>query len=320
MPSLSSATCAAWLSDPNHLFASMWGAEPWTTRNSSAFCWEVGRNASRARQPATLFTAGIRDGRHCHENWLSGNAPRLGAAPLPSVISNLKHIGKPNFEAAKAFTKPAPALLGFDSAIHQHCSAALGTRIPFADFEHAAACVAANRNILWLKQDAVGKGRIAFNVCRNLEWIECAAHGSLPGQQVRPGAGSILFAQRPRLLNVDRDPKLDSCRKDATSATSKCPDGPHSYTSSDVYYLEICLLSQLCRNGYQLFSTRAGLAGEESGEQQLKSEELPQPQPEQDLAHDPMIFRCDYSEELRDALMRTILAVARRNAMRNNKA
>lgn len=308
MAPLSSTTCAGWLRDPDHLFASMWGSEPWTSpRNGSRLCWQTSRDTQQRAQPATLFVTWVKSGQYCKDNWMLGNAPRNRSRLLPA-LAHLTQIGHPEFAVAKAFAaSTAPALVGFDHLIHRHCSAAIQTKVPYLDFEHAAACVAANRSILWLKQDAVGRGKVGYNLCRNLEWIDCAAGGRLPGQQGQPGHGELLIALPAGPLDSDGEPPFDGCRKvhanpgfsnnanDATSAqrASHCPDGARSYSSSDVLFLEICLLSQICQNGEELFALpRNGVGGTARG------------------------FRCQYSEALRDRVLDTLMRTAESNRVR----
>ena len=73
---------------------------------------------------------------------------------------------------------PAPALLGFDESIDDYCRSALRRmhRQPsFDNTKHAENCVRANLNILALYGD-----RVPYNICRNLEWMVCAAKGAPP--------------------------------------------------------------------------------------------------------------------------------------------
>ena len=182
MGPLTGARCDSMLRDNSHLFRAMWGAVPWTTQNTQR-CWEVTRDAGRSQQDPAVFMDGIRSGAHCTTtNWLLGNRP-AAHNELPKPIEHLRDIGRPTFVAN--YTAPAPALLGFDWSVHQHCSSQLKAKLPYSDFEHAAACVAANRNILWIKENS----RVAYNLCRNLEWLSCAARGQLRGQ--RSGAPAV---------------------------------------------------------------------------------------------------------------------------------
>ena len=285
MGPLTGARCDSMLRDNSHLFRAMWGAVPWTTQNTQR-CWEVTRDAGRSQQDPTVFMDGIRSGAHCTTtNWLLGNRP-AAHNELPRPIEHLRDIGRPTFVAN--YTAPAPALLGFDWSVHQHCSSQLKAKLPYSDFEHAAACVAANRNILWLKENS----RVAYNLCRNLEWLSCAARGQLRGQRASP---TLVFARPVRLLNTDGGAlPLDGCRKEATGARNssathpqKCPHGAQSYTSADVFFLEVCMLSWICSNGADLFAARAKATNETSSSN---------------------VFVCEYSAERMETLFRTLAA------------
>ena len=105
-------------------------------------------------------------GTHCDSNWYKGNKGELGE-PNPDQSNHIP----------SGFSKDAPALLGFDESIDQYCTEQSPSR--GSDDGHAANCVRANRNIFSLYGE-----RIPFNICRNLEWMVCAAQGKLPGQGV----------------------------------------------------------------------------------------------------------------------------------------
>jgi len=133
------------------------------------------------------FFSDTLSGAHCDTNWYEGNNGDLG-------------------RVTPSFAEPAPALLGFDSPIDTYCAAnkppprqARGQR---QHYGHAGECVNANLNILSLYGD-----RLPYNLCRNLEWMTCAAKGLLPGQgwggQVSRAGGSreIRFAFRPSDLD-----------------------------------------------------------------------------------------------------------------------
>ena len=247
---LTAAKCDAFLHDPSHLFHKMWGATPWTTRWELP-CWAAARHQTHAgatvvpRSPG-IFFSDLQSARHCNSNWCEGNFPRANASSTVSQLEHLQDLGRPDFSAP--FLATAPALLGFDESVHRHCNTKLGVAVPFGDFEHAASCTAANRNILWLK------GGTKYNLCRNLEWEVCAARGLLPSQS----SGAIVFAPPPHKVTTDGSPPLDGCRNGfplgGTKQPPKCGSRPNeSYNSADVYFLELCLLNALCENGASLF-------------------------------------------------------------------
>ena len=103
-------------------------------------------------------------------NWYTGNQGDLG---------NHKTLGPADPSTREHFTEDAPALLGFDESIDDHCVSHGGSN-PGGPSGHAISCVRANVNILSLYGE-----RIPYNTCRNVEWQICAARGTLPGQSDR---------------------------------------------------------------------------------------------------------------------------------------
>ena len=99
--------------------------------------------------------------------------------------------------------------------------------------------------------------RVPYNICRNLEWMTCAAQGKLPGQT----SNTMIFSKAPK----DLDPSASSykpfgeCRgfreQKAISTDPHCSRG---YATDDIYFLEVCLFHQICDNGDQLFRLNAG--------------------------------------------------------------
>ena len=111
---------------------------------------------------------------------------------------------------------------------------------------HAQSCVGANVNILSLYGDA-----IPYNICRNVEWQVCAAKGALPGQGGKP---TIRFAYRPGALDaVKSEHPLGSC-------TGYHPKGcyENGYASSDIFYMESCVYSLMCKNRDALWHVEQG--------------------------------------------------------------
>ena len=72
----------------------------------------------------------------------------------------------------------------------------------------------------------------------------CALTGKLPGQNTR----SIRFAKAPKSLVIE-----EFWRPPAGCVNGAC-DQNH-YAVSDVFYVEACLISSVCRNRDELFST-----------------------------------------------------------------
>ena len=161
----------------------------------------------------------------CDSNWMAGALPGGG---------------RPEF------TEIAPALLGYDEAIAAYCLGNPSSDLPPPGWQKKAipACIAANLNVL-----AIFDNEHPYSLCKNLEWQVCAALGRLPGQ----GSRTIRFATEPGGLILAEGPHpFGRCRGHSPKG---CKIG---YSSDDIYYLEICLFSQLCDNGEQLFHLEVG--------------------------------------------------------------
>jgi len=155
--------------------------------------------------------------------------------------------GGPRFPRPPGKTS-TPALLGFDETIDAHCATQLGG-FDKGPGGHAERCVAANRNILSLYGD-----RVPYNICRNLEWQVCAAQGKLPDQ----GSRTLIFAVAPNALDPSgaTGKPLGACKG---WVPPRVPEGGvYGYATDDIFYLEVCMLNQICTNGEQLFNLRAG--------------------------------------------------------------
>ena len=129
----------------------------------------------------------------------------------------------------------APALLGFDETIYAYCSAELGLEEgPFYQNNRALAdrCIQAGENVLRLMN--------GWNICENAKWQLCAALGNLPGQ----GEPALHFSIAPSALDVEIFRNPDTL--------------VGAYAISDVYFLEICLYSHMCKNREALFELAVG--------------------------------------------------------------
>ena len=82
----------------------------------------------------------------------------------------------------------------------------------------------------------------------------CAAKGKLPYQ----GSRSMIFAIAPSALDPSgaTGKPLGQCKGWVPS--QRPAGGVYGYATDDIFYLEICLLNQICTNGDQLFRLRAG--------------------------------------------------------------
>jgi hypothetical protein len=196
-------------------------------RQGQPHCWDQ----QRAEYFDSLLTT-----EQCEVNWLEG---AMGG----------EH-DRPQFNAPEA-----PALFGFDNTIWDYCTQVS----PQASMENddwnkelARRCVAANLNILRILvfcPNCFGS-RVGWNLCRNLEFVVCSARGLLPGQ----GASrSIKFALAPQGLDI-RD------MENPGRLRGQWWQEPHAvhYAVSDVYFAEVCILSELCRNSEEIFHVGRG--------------------------------------------------------------
>jgi len=124
---------------------------------------------------------------------------------------------------------PSPALLGFDDGIHAVCN---------------NNCDGAGFSILELFS-----WRVPYNTCRNFEWQVCAAKGLLPNQD----NGTINFATAPKDLDLHAYPSFGCCH----GWTDTSCDLDTGFANDDIYYLEVCLFSQVCSNRDELFAINA---------------------------------------------------------------
>ena len=218
----------------------MWAAEAWgTMENGRPACWDVQREGwERHRQASGRFFDAVDSGSICKTNWYEGNGGRLGMVG-----------GGPAFPRHPGGTRSTPALLGFDETIDQHCTEHLPHHGAQGPWGHAERCVAANRNILSLYGN-----RVPYNICRNLEWQVCAAQGKLPYQ----GGQTIMFAIPPGSLEPSgaTGKPLGKCK--GWVPGNRPEGGIYGYATDDIFYLEVCLLNAICRNGDSLFHLRAG--------------------------------------------------------------
>ena len=211
---------ASWLAakSPESKFLAMWGTRGWHFREPrEPGCWrELG---------GPSFFADVLSGAVCDRNWMEGAIGGSSARP--------------------SFSRPAPALLGFDSTIWEYCS--LQTNQDLFRFSHpelASRCVKSNNNILRI----VG-GTWGWNMCQNFAWQMCAATGRLPGQD----GARLRFATSPRTLTLRewQHPTSWPCE-----GAKPCPPG--QYAVGDVFYAEIAVFRALCRNANQLFEVDRG--------------------------------------------------------------
>ena len=222
------------LRNTHHNFWTMWGERGYVRRQpGESGCWGEADDAEE-------YFARIGSGAQCDVNWFEG----------------CHDLEDP--DARAWFSKEAPALLGSEESIYAFCNGAgrqLEPRHARADasgIREAALnetahrrelrgdisgnCIASNKNVLRLLSH-----NKPWNMCQNLEWLMCAANGSLPGQ----GSRRMHFADAPKSLDTHND-------------FWEGEEWVQRYAVGDVYYLEVCMLSQLCKNSNELFSVKVG--------------------------------------------------------------
>lgn len=244
---LTRGTCRRMLFDREHAFSAMWGIP------------RVKMEAKCAPSPALFssWAADMNAGAMCDRSWYEGTLGCSGQSVIPR------------------YTAPAPALLGFDLHIIRACNLKNGCGSSLA-VPGPQACIRANLIILAL----FGRNP-SYNMCRNLEWVVCAARGLLKGQ----ANATLVFAPSPAHLTVMelwRDSRQSAAEysvgrgERCASSLCKCPCLPcrspwlpdihprraHSAHAArclqmkSVYVLESCLLATLCDNGDDLFKLR----------------------------------------------------------------
>ena len=219
------STCDVVL-DSGSKFWHMWGTVAWQkTYAHEKKCWGKAEDAK-------MFFAEVAAGTRCDSNWYEGAEGTLG-----------------DQYARPEFLTPAPALFGFDEALFAYCSKAVGGSEWFngpGNFNNVLAhkCVQANQNILRLLS-----ARAPWSMCQNLRWTMCAISGLLPGQ---PAQKQIHFATAPNALTLTQWYEPDSW----PCVDGSCPEG--KFAVGDVFFVEVCLISRLCRNGADLFSLAVG--------------------------------------------------------------
>ena len=141
----------------------------------------------------------------------------------------------------------AEAVLGYDETIFAWCCRQLGGRDAHGggcggfnigqNARLAETCIAASQSVLRLMN--------GWNLCRNTEWVMCAAQGRLPGQNTR----AMRFSKAPKDLVIE----------EFWHPPAGCVNGCWSgYAVSDVFYVEACLLSYVCHNRRRLFELSVG--------------------------------------------------------------
>jgi len=120
----------------------------------------------------------------------------------------------------------APTVFGFAESMTEYCN----ERGRGNDGDPGGACTRAHFNILRIGD---------WNMCRNVEWMICVVQGKACWGG--GGSGEIIFTIAPNMLDID----------DFNSR-------PDSYVENDIYYLEVCVLNEMCSNHNAIFERNAG--------------------------------------------------------------
>ena len=78
----------------------------------------------------------------------------------------------------------------------------------------------------------------------------CAVRGLLNWQ----GDREIVFARAPKTVYIDGYPPLGRC----SGWTERGCNAERDFANDDIFYLEVCLFSQVCRNSDAMFELEVG--------------------------------------------------------------
>ena len=145
--------CEAMFKDPKARFHQLWSNEGWVARRPKLTlpCWDGDERGGLKFFDDAWWGRSCEPGKS-ERNWYTGNDAPPG--DKKNQFGDPKG-GPGDPKAPLHFSKPAPALLGFDESIDRYCSEHGGTGA------HAIACVKANVNILSLYGPL-----IPYNTCR----------------------------------------------------------------------------------------------------------------------------------------------------------
>jgi hypothetical protein len=207
-----------------HKLWSMFDTKGWTRRAS-------GMKGCFADPHFPDFWENLLDEGRCNRNWYRGGFGE--GDERNSKEWRADYNGSPN----------NPALMGYENDLKSaNCKEiekktgkpAVCHEVGFVDAGYEA-----GHNMLRL--DA----RFGWNMCRNLEWVVCAIQGHLPNQ----GEGKIRFATTPR-LNIENYIFAEvGCSNE---------DCAHGYSVDDIFFVEVSLISYLCKNRDEVFKLEVG--------------------------------------------------------------
>lgn len=244
---LNLSVCQGMLADRSQVLHAMWGMA-WY--KMGPICMP----ASTADGESWIDA--MESGDMCTRNWFHNTF---------NCTSSNKQV--PNFLAELGGAAGAPALLGTDPSIEERCmwwveppendrAAADGggdgrrlnsrgggrqlwpngrprrkPRKKVISGKAKQRCILAGYNVLSL----YGKGP-RYNLCRNLEWVVCAARGRLHRQP----SSILVFDPPPSQLSLELTLPVEGM-------------SPDKYAPRYVYIVEVCALTMLCENAEHLF-------------------------------------------------------------------
>ena len=143
--------------------------------------------------------------------------------------------------------------MGQDVDIYAYCSQLSGhatppmtydDRVPGEDRKLVEMCLTAKKNFIRVLDGPM------WTLCTNIEWQSCLVQGLLPGQSGQTHRrNDVYFATAPKRVPMRwlRDPP--------SVCLSGCEWG---FSSSDIFFWEVCFMNQVCDNQDALFQVDVG--------------------------------------------------------------
>jgi hypothetical protein len=206
---LNQSTCSRMFADARHPVHSMFGVA-WRKMDPTCL--------PQTRAGGEGWVRAMEKGDMCARNWFQDTSNCSSASLVP------------NFQVPAA-----PALFGTDLGIDTRCRWWLRGRETHRPGRPPRGqgkqnCILAGYNVMALFGSAP-----RYNMCRNLEWVVCAARGHLHLQH------EIVFNPQPKSVTM------------SVFHPTEPGASPSRYPSRVVFVFELCALSLICTNGEQLF-------------------------------------------------------------------
>lgn len=249
--------CFELIRDPAGRLARLWSQRGFVPRQAGETgCWgSDGVNFFKSAAAASAAS--------CDRDWYEGSPGSIGKQGTggPFDAANTPHFSLDTDGHAHA-----PAMIGFDDHKDLYCAHKAGHHGQPATLGYRTKeCIEANVQVMSLglaNRDTFTTAKTVdmkestlpeYNMCTHFEWLMCAARGRLPGQ----GSPTIRFASVPQDVIIDAggDHPLGTCAGESWHPHG-C--GKNGYSSSDVFYLEVCTLSMICKNWWKIFTAQPG--------------------------------------------------------------